>query len=88
MSTPESAAETLPNVQEGIVDDSPLADCGCYYIMQVKDIDTIENLCARHGITVEGIVALVDEVFSPDNDSWLAARHVSALRRLARGEEA
>ena len=52
------------------------------------DMIAVRDLCARHGLTVEGIVALVDEVFSPDNDSWLATLHATALRRLARGEEA
>lgn len=47
---------------------------------------TIDALCARHGITVEGIVALVDEVMKEPNPFF--AQYVEYLRRLARREEA
>ena len=42
----------------------------------------IDALCARHDITVAGIVALVDEVFS----EWGWTSNCVRLRRLAREE--
>lgn len=43
----------------------------------------IDQLCARHGITVDGIVALVDEVF---DGGTMPIGLRGYLRRLARGE--
>ena len=53
------------------------------------DMIAVRDLCARHGLTVEGIVALVDEVM--DEAKFHNVTHGSLLlrlRRLARGEEA
>lgn len=53
------------------------------------DMLAVRDLCARHDITVEGIVALVDEVM--DHTKFHNVTHGSfllGLRRLARGEDA
>ena len=71
---PESAAETLPNPRR--------------HALETTDY-RIHALCARHDITVEGIVALVDEVM--DEAKFHNVTHGSLLlrlRRLARGEQA
>ena len=47
------------------------------------------GLCARHGITVEGIVALVDEVFTDRSADGVVLDAVKGgFRRLARGKDA
>lgn len=49
----------------------------------------IDDLCARHDITVEGIVALVGEVFTDSiNDGVVLSAVKGGFRRLARGEDA
>lgn len=53
------------------------------------DMLNVRDLCIRHDITVEGVVALVDEVmttFAPY--PYNATSDRAYLRRLARGEEA
>lgn len=51
----------------------------------VTDRLAVRDLCARHGITVEGIVALVDALFDYQGPT---VPGYGWLRRLARGEEA
>lgn len=63
-------------------------------VRQVQvEVLAIEDLCDRHDITVEGIVALVDEVFTDvpyDEASFVSQRGLRSanyLRRLTRREE-
>ena len=80
MSHPDPTAETLPNPRR--------------HALETTDY-RIHALCARHDITVEGIVALVDKLFAEDGwyltqDGYPRSIHegIGNLRRLARGEEA
>lgn len=49
------------------------------------DMLAVRDLCDRHGITVEGIVALVDALYDYQGPT---VPGYGWLRRLARGEEA